>query len=194
MSHIINLIKNAFKYYDKNKEKYHKFISKVKYIIRVSVDNDIEPNIIKFYDKNKKKIFESRYQIIGKYDDNMRMWSWGWHVPIYNKNETKMSTKILQYGLDLSTDLYKKDSAKNQFLKMILTKSQTFIVNELQLDVHLALASYLAKIPLIFPIYLPIDTKKVIDGEYIIINEKFRRTDKYYMTYLFIIDYEKLIE
>ena len=60
----------------------------------------------------------------------------------YYNNTNYISRKILNYGLDLDTN--------QNFLKTELVTSRFTVSNLLQLDIHVAIASYLTKIPNIY--------------------------------------------
>jgi hypothetical protein len=60
-----------------------------------------------------------------------------------SKNSTYLSRKLLNYGLDI-------DNEELIQLKSELITSRFKIKNTLQLDIHLALAGYLCKNPIIY--------------------------------------------
>ena len=145
-----DLVMNALKYYDTNNEKYSKIFDKIKYysIIFSHKDNGIEHNKIVFYDQEKKEIFKSRYEMLGIYHLKFKLWIWAWSIAILKKNEILLSKKILNYGIDLDKDF--------SFLKSELITSRFKISDEMQLDIHASIASYIAKNPMICEIIHPI--------------------------------------
>ena len=60
------------------------------------------------------------------------------------KNQINLIKKVLNYGINLDND--------SIFLKSELITSRFKIVNSLQLDMHLAIASYISKEPFVIPI------------------------------------------
>lgn len=131
------LVVNALRYYDKNNELYAETFAKIKYFSIKLSEHDLEHSIIIFYDNNKKKLFESRYEVIGMYNPSINIWIWGWAIPSLRKNQTGLIKKVLNYGMDLDAD--------SIFLKSELITSRFTITNETQLDIHIAIASYISK-------------------------------------------------
>ena len=192
MSDSTDLIINSLRYFDKNKDKYFKFISKVKFVVFIYDENDMNHNVIIFYDKKNNELFRSKFEIMGIYYSFSNTWAWAWSAPLFKKNLTYISKKILQYGLDI-------DDKKKQFLKTELITSRFRIVNYVQLDIHIAVSSYIAKSPMIFDWYFYPDGEKDIYSETIegIEAKKYDITKTYpnkpFTRYtLFILDYDKL--
>lgn len=186
----MNIIKKALEYYDKNNEKYDSFLSKVKYFGYQQKSGDMDRSIIIMYDKNKKKLFESRLEHVGLYHGNSKLWAWAWANPTNLKNVSYISRKIFDYGMNLDPE------TENLFLKTELTTSRLRISHPVQLDVHIALSSYLAKMPLIFKaIYFP-GYETTETGfryfRYFDDSEILPYHQKYQIRYLFILDFEKL--
>ena len=136
------IISKALEYYDKNLEtnKINIFDKSDNY--KITNDKD-DNNIIIFY-KNKKEIFKYKFEKIGKYDKNSNTWFWSWADPYNDKKDNSISRKILNYGLDL-------DSSQT-LLKSTLITSRFKVFNETQINIKVALSSYLSKNPIIFSI------------------------------------------
>ena len=79
-----------------------------------------------------------------------RMWKWSWSIPTIHKKYTFISRKILEYAFNL-------DHTKELPLRADLINSKIKIINDLQLDIHIALSSYIGKQPLIFKFYNKFD-------------------------------------
>ncbi len=154
----ITLVNNAFEYFDKNNEKYKDKFNDVLYISLERKDNDLEHSIISFYNKDLKLLFSYKFERIGLYDKKTNIWSWAWTVPYLNKNETNIIRKILYYGAELNSN--------SLFLKTELITSRFRITNNAQLDLHCAIASYLAKKPLIFK-YKFFSNPEIIEDKYV---------------------------
>jgi hypothetical protein len=154
----ITLINNAFEYYDKFNEKYKDKFNDVVYISLERKENDLENSVLSFYNKQLKLLFSYKFERIGLYDTKSNIWSWAWTIPYFNKNETNTIRKILYYGAELNT--------KSMFLKTELVTSRFRITNNSQLDMHCAIASYLAKKQLIFK-YKFFSNPEIIDNKYV---------------------------
>jgi hypothetical protein len=105
-----------------------------------------------------------------------KIWTWGWAIPYLQKNSIKTSKEILLYGINLNP-------GDDITLKMELITSRFRVANDVQLDIHLSLSSYLSKKPLIF--------------EYSLNEEKWTQDDVYIdisgghiSSYLFLLDYD----
>ena len=142
----VDLIRDALEFYDKNTEKYKNIIDKIIYVKFKESINEHEHNYIYVYDENKKELFSSRYEYIGLYEPNkdtsFNIWTWGWAIPSLSKKNTIIIRKLLMYGTELDP--------KQNFLKSELITSRFKINNEIQLDIHLSIASYLSKKAVIF--------------------------------------------
>ena len=137
-------IRDSLEFYDKNQELYNVFFNKIKYIKFVDNINMIDDII--FYDENKKVLLESSYEILGVFLPKTQLWKWSWSIPSFKKKHTFISRKILDYAFNL-------DNFKEISLRSDLTNSKIKIINDLQLDIHIALSSYIGKQPLIFKFY-----------------------------------------
>lgn len=138
------LLLNAFNYYDKNYEKNKDIFKNVKYYIHEHSDNDLEHSIMIFYDKDKKELFKSRYEVLSFYITKAQIWVWGWASPTIRKNKIGLIKKVLNYGLSLE---YGESIVQSytMLLKTILTTSRLRVDNPIQLDINIALASYISK-------------------------------------------------
>jgi hypothetical protein len=130
------LIPEALEYYDMQCEKHCKLFKSVKSHKLDETPYDLERNKILLYDAAGKLLLASEYEVVGIYSNQHKMWCWGWSVPMFKKNMTGISKKLLSYGLDL--DNY-------YFLKTELITSRFLITDPMQLDIHVAVACYIAK-------------------------------------------------
>jgi hypothetical protein len=157
---ITSLVDQALTYYDMKSIEYKKYID----CDNISVNR--EDNTIKFVTVDQT-IF--KYDILGIFDNTTNIWIWGWMVPEYYINETVIVKKLLNYGLKIDrTDL----SANKLYLKTQLVNSRFLLEDEIQLDIHIALASYLIKDNIMFVYskikYLSNDKKRFITVYYTI--------------------------
>jgi hypothetical protein len=175
----ITLITNALYYYDQNNEKYRDSFKKVVYTKFIIKTNDMEHNIIIMYNDKKEELFRSRFETIGLYNSDGNSWAWAWTLPLIRKNNTHIIRKIMNYGVELDPEV--------KFLKTELITSRFRIADPIQLDIHVAIASYLSKKPLIYNHYVNIDFDRNTD-EYLDVTQTF---DHYQLYYLFLLDYEQ---
>ena len=174
-----DIIVNSLKYYDYNNEKYSKIIDKAFYYSIIRSNNDIVHDTIVFYDKYKNIIFKSRFEIFGFYSAVTQLWAWSWSIIKYPKNLIFLARKILNYGLDLGPD-------EDPFLKAELITSRFRITNDIQLDIHAAIASYISKKPFIFKVIIePENIRENPEEIYEIIKDK---TNTSIIQFLFILD------
>lgn len=183
-SKIRNLIIKSLEYYDQNTELYKPFFSKVKYYSLIISTNDIEHNKIIFYDKNGQEIFRSRYEILGFFNSQSNTWIWAWSIPTAIKNSVNISKKILNYGFDLLP-------FEDTFLKTELITSRFRISHKIQLDIHISIASYLSKIPMIFKL-CGHPTMTLLDNNMVKIDKNACNMPAYQLFYLFILDFNNL--
>jgi len=142
----MNIISDALKYYDGNNEKYTSIKRRIKYMKHADIDQkDVEGVKITFYDENKKELFTSRIEILGKYFNNINTWVWGWSLPTYNKSMSSIIRKVFLYGTDIDIN-----NNADIILRNELITSRFRVADDVQLDIHCAVASYLAKKPFIF--------------------------------------------
>lgn len=158
----MDIVKSSLEYFDKNMEIRSKTLSKFKFVKIITNTNiDMDRNIIIFYDKNGTELHKSKYERLGTYYNLSNTWIWSWANPTRNKNETYISKNILKYGLDIDVDKSKSDFNDMMFIKTELVTSRFRISDPIQLDVHIALSSYISKIPLIIPfVYIAKDKKE----------------------------------
>lgn len=179
----ISLVTTALEYYDTNNETYSNTFKNVNYTTFVKANNDMEHNMIIFYDKNKKELFRSKYEIIGLHNTDSNTWTWGWAIPNFKKNNTNIIRRLWNYGATLDPN------AKH--LKSELITSRFRVANDAQLDIHISMASYLSKTPLIYKHYHTSHQHSDADG-YLNINVD--KTGQQYTTYfMFLLDYKSIV-
>lgn len=182
---IDSTIRSSLEYYDNNCEKYDDFINKIKYVKQIN--NNQQTDEIIFYDKHKKILLRSPYEIMGIYLLNKHIWKWSWSMPFLPKKHTLLSRKILEYAFNLNQE-------DDYLLKSKLINSKINIYNDLQLDIHIAVSSYLGKQPLIYKIYnvaedVDIDEN---DDELVPVHTDLHDSDNYMITYMFIMNCEDI--
>lgn len=138
---------DAMAYYDRNRQKYIKFIETISTMREVKYESESEQDKLIFFNKDKKEIATSRFEILGSYSSETEIWTWGWADPSARKKLVSLSRKLLNYGIDISP------TPHNYYLKEELITSKFKLNSMVQLDIHIALASYLSKSPLIMWYY-----------------------------------------
>ena len=132
-----SLIDRATLYYDMHSIKYKDIINTDK------IELNRETNIIVFPDIDKK---EWNYEILGIFDNTTNIWIWAWMVPDFLSNETNIVKKLLSYGLKINTTYNEVNMRIDKlYLRTQLVNSRFLLQDEFQLELHLAISSYLAK-------------------------------------------------
>ena len=129
------LINDALNYYDKHNIEYSDYIKSEKII----VERDTNKIIFQEFEK------EFKYEFLGIFDNTTNIWIWAWLVPEFMFNETNISRKLLNYGLKISPTPINKLDNEQLYLKTQMVNSRFLLYDNFQLDLHLAISSYLAK-------------------------------------------------
>jgi len=132
-----SLIDKAIYYYDIKSIEYKNYIDSDNIII------NRENQTIEFPDIDKTLI--SKYEILGIFDNTTNIWMWGWMIPDFTSNETDIVKKLLNYGLKITPSLSEKISPDRLYLKTQLVNSRFLLEDDFQLELHLAISSYLCK-------------------------------------------------
>jgi hypothetical protein len=129
------LLDKALHYYDLRNIEYEKYIKTENIIIERNT------NTIIFSD-NKT---EFKYEFLGIFDNTTNIWMWAWLVPEFMYNETNTVRKLLNYGLKISPTPTNKLNNEKLYLKTQMVNGRFLLNDDFQLDLHLAISSYLAK-------------------------------------------------
>lgn len=132
---LVSLIDKALNYYDQHNIEYDKYIK------TENIQLEREKNIIKFPDINT----EFKYEFLGIFDNTTNIWMWAWLVPEFMFNETNIVRKLLNYGLKISPTSTNKLDNEKLYLKTQMVNGRFLLYDNFQLDLHLAISSYLAK-------------------------------------------------
>jgi hypothetical protein len=130
------LIDKALDYYDKHNIEYSKYIKSD----NISLDRD--KNIIKFNDYTQS---DFKYECLGIFDNTTNIWMWAWLVPEFTYNETHIVRKLMNYGHKISPTPTLRLNNEKLYLKTQMVNGRFLLYDEFQLDLHLAISSYLAK-------------------------------------------------
>ncbi len=128
------LIDKALNYYDTHNIKYEDYIK--------TDDITIERNTNSIIFNNKEKY---KYEFLGIFDNTTNIWMWAWLVPEFMYNETNIVRKLLNYGLKISPTPTNKLNNEKLYLKTQMVNGRFLLNDDFQLDLHLAISSYLAK-------------------------------------------------
>lgn len=122
------------------------------------------------FELHNGEIFESDYEVLGVYYTGYKLWISGWADILLKKSQSTLSKKTIMYGLEL-------DNQSDALLKTILTTPKTIINEKFQLDIFLAVSSYLIKKKYIYPYAVPIGNNghKFIQYLIIIDEENFQK-------------------
>ncbi len=132
------LINNALIYYDKQNIEYNEYIKSDNITVERETNKIIFNNI-------NKDIKELHYEFLGIFDNTTNIWIWAWLVPEFMFNETNISRKLLNYGLKINSTPINKLDNEQLYLKTQMVNSRFLLYDEFQLDLHLAISTYLAK-------------------------------------------------
>jgi len=172
------VISDALTFMDRNDEKYSKYLNDLYYAKIIPNNNDNIQSKIILYDKNKQKIIESKYEIIGIYSNKTKIWIWAWSLPNYRKISLSIAKKILHYGLDIDFE----------HPKLELITSSFHINDNIQLDIQIAIALYLSKMPFL----LKLKSTSIIASDtvekFIDVEASNRDVDDYYIHYIVLLD------
>lgn len=144
-----HLLKKALHNYDINNERFKNIINTKEYIFKK------ENAVLEFNSLNKK----FKFNILGIFDYSKKIWIWGWLVPDYSYNHILYTKKLLDYGIKINPD---KMDVEFLWIKTQLVNSRFLLDDSLQLDIHLAISSYLLKdnFDFIYPV-----TKQLTDNK-----------------------------
>ena len=82
------------------------------------------------------------YELLGYYDNQNGIWIWGWVLSDFNYKDTPQCKYLLDYGLKLEP---KSATIEQTMIKGILVNSRIKMEEQIQLEVNLAIYSYLIK-------------------------------------------------
>lgn len=176
----VSLVTTALKYYDQNNELHKDTLKRGNYIKFMSGESDLEHKIIIFYDKDKKEFFRSRYEVIGVYNSESNTWTWSWSIPTFKKNNTNIARKLWNYGALLDPSV--------KYLKTELITSRFRVANPVQLDIHIGIAAYLSKNPLVYKHSIVGYSKYDIEGFTDITESELEESKTIY--YMFLLDHK----
>ena len=105
--------------------------------LKIKIDKN-NNNLVKIYNSEKKKILIGEYQLLGRFDTNNNIWSWGDTLIGLNNNITNKIKKIKDFSVNLDTNI-----KYNNNLNLLLNNSINIINNSEDLENLLFLSNYL---------------------------------------------------
>jgi hypothetical protein len=153
-------IKKAIEYYDEQNITYIDTINTSDIILNT------DSTIIIFKIDGEEKIYD--YELLGYFDNQNNIWIWSWLLINLTSDQIMIARELLNYGLKLEP---LSNSSEHFFIKSLLVNSRIMIEEDIQLEINLAIFSYIIKkkIKFIYPrkIFLN-DEKKFITIYYLI--------------------------
>lgn len=142
-------IKKAIEYYDEQNIKYIDIINTSDIILNT------DSTIIIFNINNEEKIYN--YELLGYFDNQNNIWIWSWLLINLTSEQIIIARELLNYGLKLEPS---SNSNEHFFIKSLLVNSRIMIEEDIQLEINLAIFSYIIKkkIKFIYP-------RKIFIGE-----------------------------
>jgi len=131
---LTDTVKKALNHYDNQNWDNKKIIN------NQDVKFDELNSTITFFTDESYKIYN--YELLGYYDNQNSIWIWGWVLSDFNYKDTPQCKYLLDYGLKLEP---KSATIEQTMIKGILVNSRIKIEEDVQLDINLALYSYLIK-------------------------------------------------
>jgi len=155
-----SLIKKALEYFDEKNMENKLYLNNTNSIenIKLHVLNqnkklfDAPINQLVIKDNKDKILGNFNVELLGFFDIKTKVWIWSWVMPFLKKNLSVQCKYLLKYGLNLEpTDTENNDI---YYLKLILSNSRIMIRDNIQLEILLAIVSYLLgnRIKFIYPI------------------------------------------
>jgi hypothetical protein len=153
-------LKNILDKYDKQNKKYLKYI----------MCNDItfnESNEMITFNIDEHNDFY--FELLSSFDFQNNIWIWSWLLTSLERKQNKLSRGLLNYGLDLEPS---SNSDEHYMIKSLLVNSRILIEDYIQLEINLAISSYLLRDRLLFiyprKIYIDESKKKYVTNYYLI--------------------------
>jgi hypothetical protein len=179
------ILRNSIEYYDNKCLEINKIKEKIKYIQFIRGYGSNMDEII-LYDDDYNIILKSKTQILGRYFK--KRWNWGWSLINETSNRTTLSRKIFDYAWNLT-------NKKEFFLKKELLTSDLYLKHNIEVDLKIALSTYIIKKYFIlqFPVLTPedyeLDEYTRINYKKLINNKEYINNPSIRILYFVLIDY-----
>jgi hypothetical protein len=144
---IVNLTKKSLEYYDNQNQLNKEYLEGTELQIKSNCECDIL--------KNGDIIFSGDSQIIGFFDFQTKVWISGWSLSedLRFGINTKLSRELFDYIYNKQLSIKSFNDALNKYIHDQLCNSRILVEDNMELDIFLALISYLLKekIKFIYP-------------------------------------------
>jgi len=118
MTELENIVKNT---YNNLTKPYNDLISHCKTEdININIISDnYGDKTIEVFCKNTK-IISAKYDVLGVYDDQLNLFTWGWNVELIDKNIIKNTKKIKKQTKSIKSDIIKRKYSDIGYMEKIL--------------------------------------------------------------------------
>ena len=133
---LAEFIKQSLSHYDLQLMKWYKLIN--------------TSDVIISFDKITFGQSDFDYELLGYYDNQNKIFIWGWVLPEFDHKKLILAKEILMYGINLESG---EDSIEHSIIKSILVNSRIQLEDYIELTCYLSIISYIIKdkISFIYP-------------------------------------------
>jgi hypothetical protein len=119
--------------------------------------------------KTNEIVLSTEMELLGIYYDNI--WCWAWTIPTFENLDILLAKELLMYALKMGPEY--------AIIKSMMINSRGTVDDPIQVDINIALATYILKYTYIYPVKTKINDT-VITKYYILLNreELSKLTDK----------------
>ena len=141
MDKIEVLIKKSLEHFDEQNKNNAKLLqTKLNFTYDVYITKDDEEEIEESDPLIAIDQSTYEYECLAIFDTQTKTWIWSWCKPIILRKLVMESKYLLNYGLNLNPRNEQEDF---YYLKVMLVNSRIFVEDEYQLEIMLAISSYL---------------------------------------------------
>lgn len=116
------------------------------YTIIMSDDSTVD-NFLDVFGKNDKKVLTVKYEVLGTYDEQLNIFSWGCDNIIADKDMTKLAKLTKKYSKNIKILIVKKEFKDQKYLERMyyyLTNNM-FFLESINLNDIIKLAVFITK-------------------------------------------------
>ena len=159
-----SLIKKALEYFDEKNTENKLYLNNTKsienlklnliydYELKKDKSLDAPKNQLSIKDNEDRLLGHFNVELLGYFDVETKIWIWSWVMPLLKKSLSVECRYLLKYGLNLEpTNIENNDI---YYIKILLSNSRILIKDNIQLEILLAIVSYLLgnRIKFIYPV------------------------------------------
>ena len=135
---VSDIIATALEEYDKSKKFMKQLRKKTLYQVINPTNPETQRTVYKFLDRyTTKHLFSSEGELLALYYKKFDIWSWPWANTNLSNGETYYSKQLIKHAINLGSEL--------SYIKSILITSRGLIKHPYQIDINLAISSYIIK-------------------------------------------------